>query len=358
MTKKIAVSAPAKIYFMGEHAVTYGKPGLLAAVNRRCYVHLSARKDELITVLAQDGKIKGQFSLKDAVVKTQNARRLWQEFEQTHDGGLLKQIIQSELDFIKIGIVETYAFYQRQPVSGLDIVISSDIPLGSGLGSSAALAVALAGGLSAMMGLPFDLLKISSIAYEIEKKQHGLPSGADNTTASLGGLVWFRKESPLLKTMAKVDIPLSPKLKGKFWAIQTGRPLESTGEMVSSLRQLYAQDKIKVNQFLDSQEEITRQMLEGLKDGDMKLLQKLIRAGEKNLESVGVVSDQTQKLIKEIEAAGGAAKICGAGGKKENSGVVLAILASGDKLANLLKTYQYPFFNLVLGEEGVRLETK
>ncbi len=44
--KKIKVSAPGKIHLMGEHSVVYGKPALLAAINKRVFVELVPRKDK------------------------------------------------------------------------------------------------------------------------------------------------------------------------------------------------------------------------------------------------------------------------------------------------------------------------
>ena len=38
---KITVSAPGKLHLMGEHAVVYGKPAILAAVSQRLFVTLN-----------------------------------------------------------------------------------------------------------------------------------------------------------------------------------------------------------------------------------------------------------------------------------------------------------------------------
>lgn len=63
--------------------------------------------------------------------------------------------------------------------------IESDIPIGAGMGSSAAFAVAL----SAFKVGELNLEKINKFAYKLEKGLHGNPSGVDNTIVTYGGFL-------------------------------------------------------------------------------------------------------------------------------------------------------------------------
>lgn len=85
---------------------------------------------------------------------------------------------------------------------GLDFLISSNLPTGAGLGSSAAFAVALVSSLlqlSGKIGNPGeesfnkwpqrDLDLINSWAFMAEKIIHGNPSGVDNSMSSYGNLL-------------------------------------------------------------------------------------------------------------------------------------------------------------------------
>lgn len=91
-----------------------------------------------------------------------------------------------------------------KPVRGdVTFTLRSAIPIGAGLGSSASLSVCLAAALLTLGNqIPRpphietkDVLKvINEWAYLGEKCIHGSPSGVDNTVATFGGGVVFRKE--------------------------------------------------------------------------------------------------------------------------------------------------------------------
>ena len=87
--------------------------------------------------------------------------------------------------------------------------------------------------------------KINKIAYEIEKKQHGNPSGGDNTISTYGGFLWYRKEAEFLKLFKPLDFNFE-KLP-QFVLTNTGRSLETTGGMVARVRKLY--EKKQPNSF-------------------------------------------------------------------------------------------------------------
>lgn len=81
------------------------------------------------------------------------------------------------------------------------IRIKSLIPIGRGLGSSACVVVCLVAALLQANGLPIlddtdrYLSLVNGWAFIGEKCNHGNPSGIDNTVASAGGAVFFRRPS-------------------------------------------------------------------------------------------------------------------------------------------------------------------
>lgn len=308
------VSAPGKIHLLGEHAVVYGKPALLTAINRRLYVEIK-RHSELII----------------------NSEEKNQKF--------VLQII----DIFK----NIYRIVKLPP---LEIKITSQIPIGSGMGSSAALSSALIGALMKELKGIWNPNKINEFAYEAEKIAHGNPSGADNTTIVFGGLVWFRKEFDFLKSIWSLPI-LSYKFPS-FVFINSGKPLETTKEMVAKVGDLYNKTPKKTMELFNDQENLVKRLLLSFKTGDKEEMKKVIFQGERNLEKMGVVGRFAQKVIRKIEAHGGVAKICGAGGYKRGSGIILCYHKELQVVKKISGMFELESFPVKPGEEGIRIENK
>lgn len=307
---KVTVSAPAKVHLMGEHSVVYGKPALLAAINKRLFISVeSAPKLELISEYNTD--------------YLQNIINL---FEKT---------------------------FQKK-VKGVKITIKSEIPIGRHIGSSAALSVATIGALMRFFLKIWDPKRINELSYEAEKEKHGNPSGADNTTCCFGGLVWYRKEVEFLKSIW--NLPVSTYQIPQFILIDTGLPKESTKEMIQYVNNIYNKNRKYIENILSDQEKQTKRILVSLKNGDREELKKAIIIGERNLEKMGVVSASSKKIIREIEKVGGCAKICGGGGKRGPTGFLLAYHENTEKIITLAQNMKLNTFPIKLGEEGVRVE--
>src|SRR4030066_2067677 len=74
------------------------------------------------------------------------------------------------------------------------IWLGGNLPGFSGLGASAASSVAIARALAEEYEKKFSDERINEIAYEAEKAKAGTPSGIANTSATFGGLLWFKKK--------------------------------------------------------------------------------------------------------------------------------------------------------------------
>lgn len=314
----ITVSAPGKIHLMGEHAVVYGKPALLAAINLRLSVSVerSTGKDH------------------DIEVESVEARQ-----------------------FIQHAISIVAKHYKIDPIPSLHLRVVSQFPFGYHLGSSAALAVATVGAVSYAYKKLWNPIEINQLAYEVEKKQHTNPSGGDNTSVTFGGFVWYRKELEFLKSMWQ--LPFRPaKNLNHFFLINTGKPEETTGEMVEHVRTEYRKQKTEYMKLFDENEQQTKRVTVALKEGDESALIEAINIGERTLEGIGVVSRTVRPLIRSIEDVGGAAKILGGGGITNSVGFLLCYHHKPETIAALCKPFGYTIQHITLGEEGVRLEQK
>lgn len=227
--------------------------------------------------------------------------------------------------------------------------IHSDIPIGAGMGSSAAFAVAM----SALKIGKLDLEKINKDAYKMEKILHGNPSGVDNTVVAYGGFLWYRKEDENFKLFkqikAKTKLP-------ELFLLDSGQSEETTRDMVEMVGKRYKKEKKKVLKIFRDVEIITKEMLGYLVGTSKPDFSNLIHENEKLLEELGVVSDNTKRIIRKIEKAGGVAKISGAGGKKTGSGMVLIYHKDVDKFKLFIKKNKLNLFSVRLGADGVRPE--
>lgn len=310
--KEVRVSAPGKIHLLGEHAVVYGKPALLAAINLR-----------LTVTLKKSEKTKKH----DAVVEK------------------LKEVVEA-------------AIKQKYPdckIPNYEISITSTIPMSSGLGSSAAASAAFCAALLRLIGKKHNLSEINELAYICEKTFNGNPSGGDNASVVYGGFLWYRKESEILKIIQPVSFPINKNI-GAFFLLQSGKPAELTKEMVAIVKEKRDHSKRQIDDIFNHQEQLTKDMLLALKDGDQEALIETIRKGEKNLEAIGVVSKKAKKIIRQIEKMGGAAKISGAGGIKDGAGILLAYHRDSAIIKEIGKKNNLEVFKATLGGEGLRRE--
>lgn len=302
----IKFSAPAKIHLLGEHSVVYGKPAILAAINLRAIITLEPAHQT------------SKRTLKCTI---------------EHLNGVMRKVVESI-------VCKRFKLKNIPPYS---IKIDSQIPIGSGLGSSAAVSAAYIASLLSFLKINWDLKLVNELAYEAEKIFHGNPSGGDNTTVVFGGLIWYRKELDFLKTFSPLPFKVHRNIK-PFYLIDSGKPVETTREMVEKVRVKWLESGVKIEKIFNDQERLVKELAVALKDGNEEKLIEIIRNGERNLEKMGVVGKKAKEIIRQVEKSGGAAKILGGGGFKEGSGIILCYNKTlmGQKIT--------------LGEEGLRKE--
>jgi mevalonate kinase len=312
---KITVSVPGKVHLMGEHAVVYGKPAILAAIDVRMRVSVEPAETETVI----------------------------QTSEPTE---YVEKIITI--------VCDKYDISSPPPMR---IVVESDIPAGFHLGSSAATAVATVGALTFFLKNLWNPQVINQLAYEAEKIKHGNPSGGDNTTVTMGGFVWFRKELEFLKSMWQLPIRFPEELN-HFYLIDTGRPKETTKEMVEYVAKAVKKHKEKYRKLFDVNEIQTKRVAIALKEKNETELLDAIRVGEQTLEGMGVVSNKVVPIVRAIETLGGAAKILGGGGKSQGVGYLLAYHKYNKVIEEIGNEFGFQVRAVALGSEGVRLEKK
>lgn len=342
----IKVSAPGKVHLIGEHAVVYGEPAIIAAVGRRTYVNIEPSRNVTYRDLAWPD-ISHTWSVKEVFRITEKTLELW-------NSGNEKQDFSELFNFIKENGYEGYrasvlgfAMKMLGTKEGFSIAIDSQIPVGAGLGSSASRAVSITKAIAELFNKKISLEKVNEIAYEQEKIIHGTPSGGDNSTCCFGGLVWFKKAQPKNEIRSlKKEIPY--KLQN-FVFVYTGEPKKTTGELVQLVRELneeYRAERVK------KIGEMSYEMLDTLKRKDFKRMKEIINQTQKILTELGVSTKEIDEVAEAVQKIGGAAKLCGAGG----GGIVLGYHEDKEKLINLLRDIGYEPWESELAVEGVKTE--
>ncbi len=304
--KIISYSSPAKVILSGEHAVVFGKPALVAAIDLRLKVSLWPSDKQ----------------------------------NQSQPISIIKKLVEAYLLKQKIR-------FQARP---FNYAITSQIPMGRGLGSSAALACA---GSAAILQFysqkQVTKEEINTVAYEVEKYYHQTPSGVDNSVSCLGGLVFYRKEFEFLKNINLLPFDIPSSINKRLFLIDSGKAKESTAKMVLKVKNsLIKQNKNKV---LSDIENTTKMMVIALKQNDVCGFKSAININQRLLAKLAVVSPSTKLLLKKLGQYG-VGKITGAGGVAEGSGYILFFADQVDQLCHYLDKHKITYFKFSQDNKG------
>lgn len=291
----ISYSAPGKIILSGEHSVVYAKPALVTAVDLRLTCTIKSTFSKGITY-----EKPMQFCIDTTL-----------EYLKS------KKIKHSKKDF-------TYS-------------ITSDIPRGRGMGSSASYCVAVSACLyHYFTGKEPSAETVNSIAFLCEKHFHGMPSGVDVSAASFGGLIFYRKEFEFLKHISALNFKIPSAIQDRLVLIDSGKPVESTTHMIRHLGKRYNTDPKGMEKALNFVEKTTRRMVVSIMKEDAGMFGQSIKDNGKALVDVGIVSKQAQKLISSLSSYG-VGKVTGAGGIKKGSGLIIFFLNQSSSIQDLKK---------------------
>ena len=302
-------SAPGKVIISGEHSVVYGKHALVTAVNLRCYSDV--RKSTRVRISSELGETGLDFEVHPYVSW---AVKLFEE---------------------KCGKTVTP-----------DIRIRSEIPVASGLGSSAAVTVSTLAALGLEYGFKLSREEIFELAREVELKVQGRASGVDSFVSTFGG-AWLMPEKEEFKFSAKMLV------------ISSGES-SVTSEMVARVAELRELYPCVVERIFEAMDSVTLEIKRALERGDEKALHFLFGANQCMLKAIGVSTFRIDSIIAELEKLGIPAKITGAGG----GGSILGLIPESLRKAEKAESINWEIERLgkcavVTPEfEGVRQETE
>ncbi len=208
-------SAPGKVYLFGEHAVVYGEPAVPCAIEVRAQVTAEQRTDGKLRVHADDLSLDGFTVEYDGTAG-----------EHPHVDAP-ESLLMAATQYVDGAIEQVYDVTDEDDI-GFDVTIESDIPLGAGLGSSAAVVVSAIDAATRELGVTLEPDEIAERAYRTEHAvQDGQASRADTFCSATGGAV--RVEGDDCRAIDAPDLPLVIGFDGGAG---------DTGELVSGVRDL------------------------------------------------------------------------------------------------------------------------
>ena len=334
-------SAPGKVHLIGEHAVVYGEPAILTSVGLRSFVTATAAEN----VSYADARFghNNSYSLEEVKSKTIEVLDIWEKCnEKKNFSELFENIKANKYENYKCAVIGI-ALENLGIESGVAIEIKSDVPAGTGMGSSSSLGAALTQAIAAEFGKNLSVDEVNNITFKMEQIIHGTPSGGDNSACCFGKLIWFQKGTPNI--IKPLDLPQLE----NFALVYTGPPTKNTGELVQMVRNL---EESYRNQRIKDIGEMVPVMLEALKKKDMPTIRKIINKTQSNLKDLGVSTPQIDSIASAVREIGGAAKLCGAGG----GGIMICQHDNKEKLIDVISSLGYKPLQADLAVEGVRIE--
>ncbi|WP_336037879.1 mevalonate kinase [Halobacterium yunchengense] len=323
-------SAPGKVYLFGEHAVVYGEPAVPCAIERRASVTVTERGDDRVRVSASDLSLDG-FTVEYAA-----------NGDGQPDVDVPTPLIEAAMGYVEEALAQARDAAGR-PDAGFDVEIESAIPLGAGLGSSAAVAVAGIDAATRELGAALDPVDVADRAYRVEYEvQDGQASRADTFCSAMGGAVRVEGDD-----CATVDAPDLPFVVGYDGASH------DTGELVAGVRALREEFDFAADT-VEAIGDLVRRGEDALAAGDLDTLGRLMDFNHGLLSALGVSSRSLDSLVWAARDGGAlGAKLTGAGG----GGCIVALAEdAGVETALSLSPDCEESFRAALATEGVRAE--
>lgn len=294
--------AGGKIILLGEHFVVHGVPAIAAGISNYCEVKLTKSKE----------------------ISFSGPKGTSQE--------LSNKSISNILDAMKIKDKYSVSYGGTLPIFG-------------GLGSSAAFCVAIVRAVAEEHKLKLNNEEINRIAYEGEKAFHGNPSGLDNTLATYGGAMLFKRG-----TTPESDhfdpIKLGCKLNLVVGITNTfGR----TALMVSKVAEFKKREPVVFEKLCDTVRSIIGEGTISLRDANINRFGELMDINHGLLSSVGVSTIENATLVYVMRGAGAlGAKITGGGG----GGTCLALAKDENHAKEILSAIKKEGFDGFLTTVG------
>jgi mevalonate kinase len=283
------VRAHGKVILLGEHSVVYGHPALAAALADGVVV-TAARGNGKLAIPQWDVIIDGSSNNVSSLGRAYHELRV------------------------------------RAGEPAVDLELTFNLPTGAGLGSSAAMAVAIG------RALGLEGAALAEAAMASETVIHGKPSGLDHTVSLLGGFGIFTRAAGLRPVAA---LPL------KLVIGHTGKTRDTKGR-VARVAELYAERSDEVRARFAAIASLVERGADAVTRGSHGELGAAMNENQRHLEALEVSCPEIERLCAIARDAGAVgAKLTGGGG----GGCVIAVAPAREQtIAEAWRTQGFAAF--------------
>lgn len=386
MMPSFLTSAPGKVIVYGEHAVVYGKPAMAAAISLRSYLLVTAlaKPHRTITLRFPDIDLEHTWNIDDlpwSIFSHPSKKKHYYDLLDRLDMELVEAMQPHLSSLSPNASAENRKVHQHaasaflylflslcsQDFPGCIYVLRSTIPIGAGLGSSASICVCLSSAILIQLGIvlgpcpdqsreevELHIEWINRWAFVGEMCIHGNPSGVDNTVATGGKAVVFRRgdhNHPPTVTPLK-NFPELPLL-----LVNTKQSRSTSTEVakVAAMKRAYPAVTEPILEAISGITESAHKLITSLgfdanNGGSVKTLGDLMKINHGLLVALGVSHPKLERIRDIVDSVGvGWTKLTGAGG----GGCAITLLSSEASLSTLKRLEEQ------LCEEGFeKYETK
>ena len=230
--------------------------------------------------------------------------------------------------------------------TNLDIRLGGNLPGFSGLGASAASSVAIARAIANEYNMNLSNEKVNDIAYEAEKAYAGNPSGIDNTAATFGGLIWFKKDlSGKSNTIEKLTVREPVEI-----VIGNTGIVANTKAMVAGVAKRKFQNPQRYGAIFKEAEDLAYNGKRELESFNLKNVGELMNKNHQLLQEIEVSCRELDYLVNLARKMGAfGSKMTGGGG----GGCMLALTPGADLQETVASAIEKEGFQVLRTKIGV-----
>ena len=327
---KVTATAPGVVKLFGEHAVVYGKPAIAMAINKGIRVTVEESGGNSLMIFAKDLEVKGI-----AIRVTGDSI----------EGSVINDSQLSKLVSYALTALRIISGKYGGDLRGIRVIIESQLPIGAGLATSAAVSVATAAAYARLINVKLSKEDIAKVGHSVELTVQGAASPMDTAASSIGGVMYIKPGVEIKRLSTSFKIPL---VVGYIERELT------TGELVRRVKVLYNKYPKVIDDIMNSIGAIVDEAVTALGKGDYVTLGELMNINQGLLEALGVSNHRLSNIIYMARRAGAlGAKLSGGGG-----GGAMIALAPGveDKVAVAVELAGGEVILIDVDYEGVHVE--